>query len=969
MAALLAGVFGYPNTGLGQPVDSISAQPTRPDSAQRVVHVFDFEEPDNPYPVPRFWERTQDAPQHPHPGFPPYNEAAFDFTVAASGKASVHLPARGGSTALRLAPGVLPVFPLGDYTVTASVRTDGLTSSRAFLTARLLNQDQHPIPGASVTSRPLSTGGTWERISVDVAGIFENAAFLQIDLELLQPRQFAAAAEEAGTSKYTVWAEDLGASAWFDDIGIYQLPRVELSTTSPSNIVAQPERPVLRMIVRDLVGEKLDARLVVRDLDGDIVDQATLSVAGPRPIDFSPALSAFGWYHASLDVLLRAERVGHADTFFIYVPSGSAGALGPGATGAAPERVRFGISADTADPAEFSSIPAVVRHAHTGFITLPVWDQHVSRGSLAESLRVRGPILDELLRLQQSVTLAIPSLPAEISRELRVDECDSLALAQVDSKEWFDYLLPVLDRYGQRITRWQVGRVGDDQAFWHPSLPAAVTRVRDLLAALVPGPAVQVPWRADRQLPGSPAASAPAAARSGAPSPDEAPSAPHPGPFSPALVLTIPASFPPGAVSALEAQWRTAGADLTFIPELDRSSDFSRRASVIDLARRTVELWNSAAAAAPGSAPARFAVDRPWEWVGDRRPQLMPLPELAVWRTLVDHLAGRRILGELPIVPGVRCFILAPLSPSAQGHDAPGALVAWNESASPADAVINAYLGAGTITLVDMFGNATPAPRNNDAAGTHSITIGETPLFIEGADPYLARFVASFALEPDFAPTVAAPHEHSVVLFNPWPVAIDGKLQILPPAAPNQPARGAPAGAGSDTVAAAARAGWTITPAGNIPFFIEPGQSKEIPFTLIFPPAEEAGLKPLTVLIRLAADHPYPPLRLTARLELGLKDLDMVPECQLSPGAGGPDVVVTVAITNRGTVPRLLQLDAAAPDTPSRQIPVSELGPGQTVLKRLVFKDAAARLAGKRIRISLSDAEASDRLNKSIRVP
>jgi hypothetical protein len=152
-------------------------------------------------------------------------------------------------------------------------------------------------------------------------------------------------------------------------------------------------------------------------------------------------------------------------------------------------------------------------------------------------------------------------------------------------------------------------------------------------------------------------------------------------------------------------------------------------------------------------------------------------------------------------------------------------------------------------------------------------------------------------------------------------------------------------------------------------FSLDPGRTRAVAFTLTFPPGEESGFKDLTAVVQLDTDQGYPPLEARTALELGMKDFEMTADCRLSPGPEGPDVIVTAVITNRGQVHRTLRLDATALATPAQQVPISDLAPGQSVLKRIVLPGAAARLTGKRVRLSLGDADAPERLNKSVRVP
>jgi hypothetical protein len=234
--------------------------------------------------------------------------------------------------------------------------------------------------------------------------------------------------------------------------------------------------------------------------------------------------------------------------------------------------------------------------------------------------------------------------------------------------------------------------------------------------------------------------------------------------------------------------------------------------------------------------------------------------------------------------------------------------------------------------------------------------VGETPVFIEGIDPYLALFAASFRLEPSFMPAVVREHEHRIILTNPWPVRITGKLQLKEDTDRNDRSR--PARTLTDE--------WRVAPSGIIDFDMAPGQTSSIPVTLSFGPAQLAGIKDFVIVARAMADRAYPPIRMRAAVEVGLEDIEMNPELQVTPGN---DVVVVAAVTNKGTRARTLRLESAARNMPSQQLQISELPPGQTVLRRFIFKDAARELSGRRVVISLSDLEEAQRLNKAVAVP
>src|SRR5690606_3039123 len=116
-----------------------------------------------------------------------------------------------------------------------------------------------------------------------------------------------------------------------------------------------------------------------------------------------------------------------------------------------------------------------------------------------------------------------------------------------------------------------------------------------------------------------------------------------------------------------------------------------------------------------------------------------------------------------------------------------GALIAWNEGADPDRSVVDAAAMGGAVLIVDAFGNQRVIPVGVGSEGRAggatpaplvTVPLGETPVFIEGIDPYLALFAASFRLEPSFMPAVVREHEHWITLSNPWPLRITGKLQL-----------------------------------------------------------------------------------------------------------------------------------------------------------------------------------------------
>src|SRR5690606_30233337 len=99
----------------------------------------------------------------------------------------------------------------------------------AGMTAWLLDQAMRPIPGSEARSRMVASEGEWTPLELALRGQ-PNAAWIQIELQLLQPSEMRAAPLSAGE----VSPADYRGRAWFDDVAIYQTPRVTLRALAPA---------------------------------------------------------------------------------------------------------------------------------------------------------------------------------------------------------------------------------------------------------------------------------------------------------------------------------------------------------------------------------------------------------------------------------------------------------------------------------------------------------------------------------------------------------------------------------------------------------------------------------------------------------------------------------------------------------------------------------------------------------------
>jgi hypothetical protein len=915
------------------------SQGTRPATAGRVVKFFDFEEKaTNPGDVPRYWYRAQDDPTvgRIRPGFPPWNEGRILYIeeggVAFSGEGAVKLPTDGGSTSLTLEAGVIPIFPQADYAVSARVRTEKLKHAGARLIARYLDRSGAAIAGSTRVSAVVR-GEEWTEVTLEIAGEYAQAADIQLELCLLQPSEDGS---EAGPR--AVRHQDVTGAAWFDDVAVIQLPRVELSTTAPLNVGAEELPPEVLASVRDLTGEALELKLEVVDAWGGRIDTYTSPpTGGAIETRWRPKLPKFGWYRVKMDIVAPNGRVGGSHVDLVWLPrteTGGALALdaSPARTRASTsrDRERFGVMLNSLPKGDAGDLGSTLRAIGSGRVTVPLWPRE---GGAPETARLMT-VVDELLAEWQEVAFSLERVPAALALAQKVPADDPWTVLIGDNGTWLPYLGTVFDRYGQRVRRWQIGAMGDDRGFWRPGVGADMQRLERSLAKLVSGPRIGIPTRFDRAwdtkslLTGS----------------------------EPATLLSLvtpdmsEVAIGDGVRAfAAAADGLAAAPELNIVMQTMPVERYGNTAGASELVKRAVECW---AATPPGRAGPTITIEQPWDLVGGQRERAMPRPELAAWSNLIARLSDRRVVGAFPVTEGVACYILAPAEgvPAERG----GALVAWNRSAMPSDAVIEAYLGDDALSVVDLYGNATAAPAAPVVAGRRSgvrVRLGDEPVFIEGIDVELCRFISSFKLEPAFIESTNNQHERSLLIQNPWPVSISGKITILEPG-------------GFDAAKGKRDRDWRISPR-TMPFTVEPRGVVSEPFAIAFSPTEEQGSRPFVVNIDLVADKQYGTLTIRRAIEIGLSTASMELSYSLR-GPGAQDLVVEAAISNTGDEPLMMELTCFAPDLPRAKNMVADLVPGRQSVKRFVFSGQAANLRGKRIIVSAVTPEGGARLNKSI---
>jgi len=873
---------------------------------KREVRRFDFEErTEQPYDFPRAFFRIgpadavqgADTPGVPadatlaaaRPGFPLFGEMGFSDEVARSGAWSFRFGLAGGSMAASLAPRAVPIVPGGSYLASVWVRTEGLTNAAARLAAVYYDADEQPIPASLTESEPIRTDGEWRELVVRIDGEHPRATDLVVELQLLQPAEY-----RGGSSPVEPVIEDVTGEVFFDDLTIWHVPQIELTTGAPGNVVMPPDRPRLTLTVSDLATDALAADLRVRDIAGRRVHAERFLIERGRSgqtIDLKDL--PFGWYEATLALSADGESLGGRRLAFLYTPAAEpADRLGGW----------FGVSLPDLAAEHVPDAATLIRRLGIPAAVLPAWDHfhaadsHAPAADTAPGAGMRQAV-ERLLDDGRTVIFSLPVVPDHAARAMMLDPRQVLDLFGADPEHLRPLLEDMLIRFGQRVRQWQIGTTRAPDAFWHDD-PAHVRRsATAAIGRLVPGPSVILPWSVEQ--------------------------APIDGPDAEGYNLVIPTSVNPAWLEENLEPWRDRNRRFPVVTLETLPQRYGARQIALDLVMRMLH--------ARRVGVSRLLMRDPW-----RRPDddLEPRPTLAPWLILSRVLDGKRFAGEIEAGTGVRCWQFET--------DDESILIAWNETAPPADARLRMRLANGPVTVADWLGNERTVELAN---GQHSIELSDTPVIVSDINAHLVQLRRHMAIEPAFAPSIVREHEHAVLMRNPWATTITGSIRFI------------------------ARTGWRFAPT-RLHFSIPAGGEVRLPFVLTFGRSEIAGPTEIEAALELVADQPYD-FRIAMPFEIGLEHLSLQPIWRLAANDEGEltDLIVTAYVTNTGDVAMSLEADALAPAYRRMKRTISRLEPGETVMKSFYFENAATRLVGEEILIGVAEIDSSARLNRSVPAP
>jgi hypothetical protein len=382
-------------------------------SEGRLVHRFDFEEAqlNNFETLPISWYAVGRLPNAADPtflrhpvhaalakksGFPRHNPVGFDHPQVQPGPHSLYLGLKSGNTGAFLEAGAIPVLPGSDYLIATRVRTTPLQHARARIVAYFVDQKGARVEPSVAASELVQTHEQWQTIGLHLHGDYPNAASIVIELEALQPDMQPHAQSLIGQRQ--VHFQDVDGGAWFDDVSVWQLPRVRLSSQTPVNIIVAPEPVRLLAEANDPTGSPMLAIMTLYDNDLQPIAKQERSVPDHAPLNWTwqPLLDHYGWYLIELKVFERTDRglsdqpIARELAYVLWLPDE--------ATRSDSDIERFGIEAVNLSSDEIDLIPELLKQLGSGSLIMNRWDRLVDQPAADKTAPAQTryiPMLDE----------------------------------------------------------------------------------------------------------------------------------------------------------------------------------------------------------------------------------------------------------------------------------------------------------------------------------------------------------------------------------------------------------------------------------------------------------------------------------------------------------------------------------------------------------------------------------------------
>jgi len=298
---------------------------------------------------------------------------------------------------------------------------------------------------------------------------------------------------------------------------------------------------------------------------------------------------------------------------------------------------------------------------------------------------------------------------------------------------------------------------------------------------------------------------------------------------------------------------------------------------------------------------------------------------------LIATVGGATFKGKLPIADGVEAFLF--------DRDGRGIVALWGKGDVNGQKTLAINLGQQPLR-VDLWGNVTALLRTpgNKAPSDVQLTVGPMPIFLIDIDGPQAQLRASVAIDQPSLESSFQSHVRRIRFVNPYKNLLSGVVKLKAPR------------------------GWTLNPPTFV-FSLNPGDTFDQAMTISFPYNAIAGPKPLDCYFTLQGLGNNNNFTVPLTMTLGLSDVGM----QSIAIRDGRDVIVQQMISNYGEKPIDYTAFVLFPGQARQERLISNLGPGNTVIKRYRFKDVNVA-AKTKVRVGVKELVGVRVLNEEVEI-
>ncbi len=897
-AAPAAGQLAY--RALGQQPQSDAAEARE---LYRVVAHFDFDE--------RKLGNYEDTPLHwiqlEGPGLPTLiSRGRFDEQVGHDAPPSFRLDIQTRNVAYEYQHLDLTVVPHTDYVVTGYVKAQGLRYASAFVGAYFVDRFGDFIEGSQRISRLFKATGQqpepWQEFRIQLPGEFPAAYALRLQLWILQdhtwrppdPREID-----------PILRRDVYATAWFDDIRVYLLPRVKLDFSDPARLVRPGRSEYFVVDINNATADPLRAELSIVDRTGRLVHREPVKVpAREGPLTVMPPETRDGYALAAdrettprVRLPVPSLNPGHYTATLRLL--GGAGALLqrvvsfdvlPALPGSAQRYPDLGVDMGYTPPADIASLRELLDALGAGAVKVGV-TMLGPIDSAEESSYIRH--LSELLRIMAENRIESTGVILPPHADQPQGRFPVTVRKLVGSDDFWRHLLnPVLANLGGLVPTWQVGPEQLELAEPGGWTPREIELVRTELRRFITIPRLAIPQRLSAVQPTGEDVHAVWVA------PD------------------IPTRNLPRLMKFLSED-NPAKYWLTVAQPPEGSVDY--RMNVRELARRLI--------LCKALNPARVYVAAPFNLSrASGLTAFEPGREFIALRTLFHFLAGKRAVAAMQPADDSIAIVFEDMESSC--------LVIWTWRDRPLPRPVELYLGPGPVAYT-IDGQRVPLTVRNKRT---LLPVGPDPLIVTDLQPELVRLQASYNVSPRHIESHEADKGPVITFQNPYRQQLSGEILLTPPG------------------------NWQVEPA-VIPFVLEPGEIFSQPLALALPPREIAKTHQLMVRMRL---HSPDETELDFREPITIGLNGIVLNCRA--WWEGDTLVVEQSLRNISSDPVSFSSYCEPPGRARVEGEFLDVAPGELAMQTYVFPNAAD-LAGVNIPTGVQEINGRRSLDQFAEAP